>query len=723
MIATVIGGRRSIRALADYVLHDQVTADNLRPTTSERVAWTACLGVPMSDPRLMVRCMQGLSADAAILKSLAGVPASGRKLASAYEHVVLSWPEGAKPPSRRHALDAVREALDALGVDDRHRGIVAAHSDTDSPHLHVIFSRVCPETGRAVKVTKPAIKRLQRWCADYERRNGGIVIENRVRRQKAREAFTAEMAALKVAGVPEEDAVDLARDNHPLPRQQPRRGRRSSGRKQHTAVEQAEWRELSERQREQPGLHPGRAKVERVQLARRQARRRKLQKVFAPLKKLAVLKRGPDVAPGRMEPTKTTLRISSPDLQRLEAQISAKRDRTRDELRDAETAVDKADRGAPRRRWKFERGSTTRERKARETFEATVRDERTAQRAQRAAARKHAAARDALAAVTPAASGWTPRRVSIEERLAQIDAEERRDEARDADTLAGARARTQALIRQEARDRWCAAAANRRRERQERRQKGRENRPLRRRLQRRLQRLRQRMAALDTALKAVERVLKRLGLSKRPAPPARPRPKPAPDLSPSLSDIVRDLDKHLERDYPAAVRTEHLSRTERSVPRPERNRQGKYPERRTPQVAEVLIGAVRAGGARLSRARSDFERMDPSDKLKRLVLQAVDPELLEAVVGPRLASTWVKPLRAQYARIKQAHPADWEEVKKTWREQRNRWRPQQQVSPPAPAFNRGHVNPTPPRAPAPAAEATVASQNRGQNIGDDSWSR
>ena len=51
MIAVVIGGRRSIRALADYVLHDQATAADPRPVTSERLEWTACLGVPMTDPQ------------------------------------------------------------------------------------------------------------------------------------------------------------------------------------------------------------------------------------------------------------------------------------------------------------------------------------------------------------------------------------------------------------------------------------------------------------------------------------------------------------------------------------------------------------------------------------------------------------------------------------------------------------------------------------------------
>ena len=92
------------------------------------------------------------------------------------------------------------------------------------------------------------------------------------------------------------------------------------------------------------------------------------------------------------------------------------------------------------------------------------------------------------------------------------------------------------------------------------------------------------------------------------------------------------------------------------------------------QLVEVLIGAVCAGGSRLARARSDFERMDPADALKRLVLQAVDPELLAAVVGPRLAPVWVEPLRAQYARFKRAYPADWVDVEKVWREQRARWR-------------------------------------------------
>ena len=92
------------------------------------------------------------------------------------------------------------------------------------------------------------------------------------------------------------------------------------------------------------------------------------------------------------------------------------------------------------------------------------------------------------------------------------------------------------------------------------------------------------------------------------------------------------------------------------------------------RLVEVLIGAVCAGGRRLARVRSEFEGMDPAASLRRLVLQAVDPELLAVVVGSELAPAWVVPLRAQYRRFQQAYPADWVDVEKVWREQRVRWR-------------------------------------------------
>ena len=187
---------------------------------------------------------------------------------------------------------------------------------------------------------------------------------------------------------------------------------------------------------------------------------------------------------------------------------------------------------------------------------------------------------------------------------------------------------------------------------------------------------------------------------------------------------MRDLDRHVERDYPApAPEPVRVARPERpplsTTPTTPRVRQqppaGDRPPAAAPaasrdagprsQVVQILIGAVRAGGSRLSRVRSELERMDAGAGVKRLVLQAVDPELLEAVLGPRLAPAWVKPLRAQYARFKQAYPADWVDVEKVWREQRARWRSKAAPHREEPHREQQPAQAVPPRAPAPAAGA------------------
>ena len=59
----------------------------------------------------MVRAMQGLTADAPALKTMAGISARGRKLKNPYTHLVFSWPEGVDAPPRREMLSAVADAL------------------------------------------------------------------------------------------------------------------------------------------------------------------------------------------------------------------------------------------------------------------------------------------------------------------------------------------------------------------------------------------------------------------------------------------------------------------------------------------------------------------------------------------------------------------------------------------------------------------------------------
>ena len=194
---------------------------------------------------------------------------------------------------------------------------------------------------------------------------------------------------------------------------------------------------------------------------------------------------------------------------------------------------------------------------------------------------------------------------------------------------------------------------------------------------------------------------------------------------------MRDLDRNVERDYPApAPEPVRVARPERqpSSTTPPAPRVGQQPPARErppaaapaasreagpkPQLVPILIGAVSAGGARLSRVRSEFERMDAGDGVKRLVLQAVDPELLEAVVGPQLAPACVKPLRAQYARFKQAYAADWADVEKVWQEQRARWWSQAAPHREEPHREEPTAQADPPRAPGPAAGAADKAQQQ-----------
>ena len=350
--------------------------------------------------------MARTAADAETIKELAGTSSRGRKLKAPFIHLSLSWSPDELRPDRAEMLRAVEEALKAIGMGTC-QALVVEHTDTAHPHVHVVVCRVDPETGKACGRKNDA-RKLSAWAAKYERSRERVQVPNRIARSQAREEYRAVVDVQVDAGVPVDEAKQKARDVVPLPPMQAKRG---AGRAARTPAERQEWtahfkaRVQSETRRTRRGR-------ERVRLSRTHRRRRRRQKVLAPLTRLKLWKRAPGTTPGRTEPTAkpTTARISGPDLQRLEGQISAKRDQTRDKLGDAEAAVRKTERGVTRRQPRSAPASTTRERGARATFEAAVRDERAAQRTLRAAARDHAAARDALAGATRAASRWTPNR-------------------------------------------------------------------------------------------------------------------------------------------------------------------------------------------------------------------------------------------------------------------------------------------------------------------------
>ncbi len=250
MIGKIISSGPGIVGMVDYGLHDQTSPKNPHPTTSERVAWTACLGLPIDDPQLMVRAMQGLTADAPALKAAAGISARGRKLKKPYTHLVFNWPPGAKP-SKAEMLSAVAGGLKSIGLDERHYAVCTAHNDTDHPHVHVFVSRIDPETGKVVNLDKGATDRFSRWAEQYEREHGGIVVPGRVAAREARQARIGATRELRKAGVDRDEARSTAAVLHPQP---PRARRATKSQPQPTPLtpdQRAEWTRLHGRQREE----------------------------------------------------------------------------------------------------------------------------------------------------------------------------------------------------------------------------------------------------------------------------------------------------------------------------------------------------------------------------------------------------------------------------------------------------------------------------------------
>lgn len=302
MICRVIGSGRGVSNLVDYITHDQTSPENPKPATSERVAWTACLGIPTDDTALMVRAMQGLTADAPALKERNKISAKGRKLKKPYSHVVLSWPEGAETPPKEEMLSAAAGALGALNLDDRHYAVCAAHNDTNCPHVHIAVSRVDPETGRAVNLDKGAGKRVSRWAEEYERAHGGIVVPTRVERREAEEARNSLERQCRKNGMPPEEARSTAARMHPRPPAR-RASRKPPPPTRATPEETAKWAELASRQRNE---------VQRQQTAQaEQVERRRREWAAWQEARTKARAAGTDVPPNPRTPPVHTLRADA----------------------------------------------------------------------------------------------------------------------------------------------------------------------------------------------------------------------------------------------------------------------------------------------------------------------------------------------------------------------------------------------------------------------------
>ena len=92
-----------------------------------------------------------------------------RKLDNDCYHASLSWGLGQKP-SREEMLQAGQEFLKAVGLE-KARAVFVAHDDTDHTHIHVVASRIDPETGRSLRMDYDK-KAAQKWALEWEREHG-----------------------------------------------------------------------------------------------------------------------------------------------------------------------------------------------------------------------------------------------------------------------------------------------------------------------------------------------------------------------------------------------------------------------------------------------------------------------------------------------------------------------------------------------------------------------
>lgn len=172
---------RSFRGAANYLLHDKG-----RAKTNHRVEWTQTLNLATTNPHAAWRVMAATAMDQDRLKAQAGIKNTGRKSVDSVLHMTISWhPDESAEVSREEMVRAAREAIAAIGAEDR-QAILVSHNDEPQKHVHILINRVSPTDGRMLPSSKERLK-LSKWAQKYEQQRGEILCEQRVLNNRARD--------------------------------------------------------------------------------------------------------------------------------------------------------------------------------------------------------------------------------------------------------------------------------------------------------------------------------------------------------------------------------------------------------------------------------------------------------------------------------------------------------------------------------------------------------
>jgi hypothetical protein len=152
---------RSFKGVGKYVLHDKGAQ------SSDRVAFVETENCAFRDGQRAIAEMIHTAAHQKDIKRRNGGRAT--QTSKPVYHMSLSWDTSEKP-TLDEQMSAAREAIKALGVDDR-QALIVGHTDTDNPHVHVVVNLVCPTTGKTASIGNDRLK-LSQWAEQYRKERG-----------------------------------------------------------------------------------------------------------------------------------------------------------------------------------------------------------------------------------------------------------------------------------------------------------------------------------------------------------------------------------------------------------------------------------------------------------------------------------------------------------------------------------------------------------------------
>lgn len=166
--------KNDFKAVGDYALHDKVNRQ-----TAYRVGFTSMLNMQADSPEEAIGQMTA-SYDRFREREK---NKRGRKLTKPVYVYSLSWAPD-QTPDQAEMMAAAQSSLKALRLEGL-QTLIVQHTDEPHPHIHVIVNRIELDGSRARNIAFDQL-RFSRWAEQYERDNGGIRCEQRVRNNELR---------------------------------------------------------------------------------------------------------------------------------------------------------------------------------------------------------------------------------------------------------------------------------------------------------------------------------------------------------------------------------------------------------------------------------------------------------------------------------------------------------------------------------------------------------